>query len=125
MLGDRDAIATVAVKDVTAARKFYEGTLGLKPMPSQEKSVLSYKAGASTLLVYESGYAGTNQATAVTWGVGDVEGTVRDLKGKGVAFEHYDLPGTTRQGDVHVAGKTRVAWFKDPDGNIHSLVNEG
>jgi catechol 2,3-dioxygenase-like lactoylglutathione lyase family enzyme len=124
MLGDRDATATVAVKDVAAARKFYEEKLGLKPLPSQEKDVLSYKAGSSTLLVYQSRYAGTNQATAVTWDVGDVDGTVRALKGKGVAFEHYDLPGTTREGDVHVAGKTRVAWFKDPDGNIHSLVTQ-
>ena len=124
MLGDRDAIATVGVKDVAAARKFYEEKLGLKPLPSQEKDVLSYKAGSSTLLVYQSRYAGTNQATAVTWDVEDVDGTVRALKGKGVAFEHYDLPGTTREGDVHVAGKTRVAWFKDPDGNIHSLVTE-
>jgi catechol 2,3-dioxygenase-like lactoylglutathione lyase family enzyme len=124
MLGDRDAIATVAVKDVAAARKFYEEKLGLKPLPSQEKDVLSYKAGSSTLVVYQSRYAGTNQATAVTWDVDDVDGTVKALKAKGVAFEHYDLPDTTREGDVHVAGKTRVAWFKDPDGNIHSLVTE-
>ena len=45
------------------------------------------------------------------------------LKSKGISFEHYDLPGTTRAGDIHVAGNTRVAWFKDPDGNIHSLVS--
>lgn len=40
-----------------------------------------------------------------------------------MTFEHYDLPGTTRQGDIHAAGNTRVAWLKDPDGNILSLVN--
>ena len=40
-----------------------------------------------------------------------------------MTFEHYDLPGTTRRGDIHEAGSTRVAWFKDPDGNILSLVN--
>ena len=40
-----------------------------------------------------------------------------------MAFEHYDLPGMTRQGDLHVAGDMKVAWFKDPDGNIHSLIN--
>ena len=44
------------------------------------------------------------------------------LKGPGVAFEHYDLPQMTRQGDVHVAGAMKAAWFKDPDGNIFSLV---
>ena len=39
-------------------------------------------------------------------------------------FEHYDLPNTTLKGDIHESGDTRVAWFKDPDGNILSLVNE-
>ena len=124
MLADKDAMATIAVKDTKAAKKFYEGTLGLKPAPEQEPGVLAYQSGNATVLVYESQYARTNKATAATWVVGaDVEGVVRALKAKGVTFEHYDLPGTTRQGDVHVAGKTKVAWFKDPDGNILSIVN--
>ena len=124
MLADKDAMATIAVKDTKVAKKFYEGTLGLKPTPEQEPGVLTYKSGNATVLVYESQYARTNKATAATWVVGaDVEGVVRALKAKGVTFEHYDLPGTTRQGDVHVAGKTKVAWFKDPDGNILAIVN--
>ena len=124
MLADKDAMATIAVKDTKVAKKFYEGTLGLKPTPEQEPGVLAYKSGNATVLVYESQYARTNKATAATWVVGaDVEGVVRALKAKGVTFEHYDLPGTTRQGDVHVAGKTKVAWFKDPDGNILAIVN--
>lgn len=123
MLGDRDAIATIAVKDASVAKKFYEGKLGLKPTPGPEPSVLSYRSGNSSLLVYESQFAGTNKATAATWVVGDVDGTVRDLKTKGVAFERYDFPATAREGDVHVSGNTRVAWFKDPDGNILSIVS--
>jgi catechol 2,3-dioxygenase-like lactoylglutathione lyase family enzyme len=123
MLGDKEAVATIAVKDTKAAKKFYEGKLGLKPEPSQESGVLSYKSGSSSVLVYESRFAGTNKATAATWVVDDVDREVRDLKAKGVSFEHYDLPDTTRKGDVHVSGNTRVAWLKDPDGNILSLVN--
>ena len=69
-------------------------------------------------------YAGTNQATAVTWAVDDVDGIVRDLKEKGVTFERYDMPHTTHEGDVHVFGKLRNAWAKDPDGNILSIVNK-
>ena len=42
---------------------------------------------------------------------------------RGVAFEHYDLPGMTREGDVPCGGDLRVAWFKDPDGNVLSLVS--
>ena len=84
----------------------------------------AYRSGSSTILVYQSRFAGTNKATAATWLVGDaLEAIVRALTTKGVVFEHYDLPETTRQGDVHVSGKTRVAWFKDPDGNILSIVN--
>jgi hypothetical protein len=70
-----------------------------------------------------SQYAGTNKATAVTWDAGkDVDRLVQALKARGVTFEKYDLPDTTREGDVHVSGKRRLAWFKDPDGNIHALA---
>ena len=48
---------------------------------------------------------------------------MRALKSKGVVFEHYDMPGMTRDGDIHVAASRRVAWFKDPDGNILNIVN--
>jgi catechol 2,3-dioxygenase-like lactoylglutathione lyase family enzyme len=124
MLGNHEASATVAVKDMAKARKFYEGTLGLKLVHDEEGEALSFKTGGSTILVYRSEYAGTNQATAVTWSVDDVEALVQSLKGKGITFEHYDFPDVTMKGDVHVIGKLKVAWFKDPDGNIHSLVNE-
>ena len=124
MLGNKNAIATIAVKDIKAAGKFYGGTLGLKMADKQEPGTLAYKSGSSTIFVYPSQYAGTNKATSVTWPVGDdVEGAVQALKAKGVAFEHYDLPNTTRKGDVHIQGTVKVAWFKDPDGNIHSIVN--
>jgi len=123
MLADKDAVATIAVKDLKAAKKFYGDTLGLKPVPVPEPEVLNYKSGNSTVLVYKSQFAGTNKATAVTWIVDDVEGTVRDLKAKGISFEHYDFPGMTRKGDVHIAGKSKAAWFKDPDGNILAVVS--
>ena len=123
MLGDKDAIATIAVKDVEVARKFYQGKLGLKEEPSEESDVIVCKSGNSVILIYKSEYAGTNKATAVTWAVDDVQGVVRTLKSKGIAFEHYDFPDTTREGDVHVSGKRKAAWFKDPDGNILALVN--
>ena len=124
MLGDNNASATVAVKDLKSARKFYESTLGLKAVHTEGEEAVSYKAGNSELLVYHSQYAGTNKATAATWIVADVEGLVKDLKAKGVKFEHYDMPGVTRKGDVHVAGTMKNAWFKDPDGNILALVSE-
>ena len=121
MLSDKDAIATVAVKNLEIAKKFYEGTLGLTKVMENEE-VLAFKTGDSTLFVYRSPFAGTNQATGVTFVAEEVEDLVRTLKSRGVKFEHYDLPNLTLQGDLHVAGAMKVAWFKDPDGNIFSLV---
>ena len=125
MLGEKKPVATVAVRKLATAKEFYEGKLGLTPMDGNEKGVVSYRCGGSTLLVYESQYAGTNEATAVTWSIGsNLEDEVSALKAKGVTFEHYDMPGTTLVGDIHVFGKMKNAWFKDPDGNIHSLINQ-
>ena len=91
----------------------------------ENPGTVTYQVGPSFLLVYPSEYAGTNQATAATWAVGDdFEAAVEGLREKGVAFEQYDLPETTREGDIHVMGDMRAAWFKDPDGNILSLVNQ-
>ena len=121
MLSDHDAIATVAVRNLETAKTFYEGMLGFTTVMENEQ-VLTFKSGNSTLFVYRSQHAGTNQATAVTFVAEEVDDLVRTLKGRGVTFEHYDLPQMTRHGDVHVAGTMRTAWFKDPDGNIFSLV---
>jgi len=124
MLNHADAVANIAVKNLEAARKFYQDTLGLKQVGAEGEELIVFKSGSSTINVYRSQYAGTNQATAVTWTVGDdVEDVVSALKAKGVTFEHYDMPDMTREGDVHVAGDMRVAWFKDPDGNILNIVN--
>jgi catechol 2,3-dioxygenase-like lactoylglutathione lyase family enzyme len=124
MLGDWDAQATVAVRDLKAARPFYVDTLGLTPLPSDQPSVQAFRAGRSVVLVYESEFAGTNKATVLTWALGEAfDETVKALKAKGVMFAHYDLPNMSRDGDVHVAGDMRVVWFKDPDGNILSLGN--
>jgi len=123
LLRDTDAVATLAVKDLNVAARFYEETLGLGRAGADDSEAIVFESGDTTINVYRSSFAGTNKATALTWSVDDVDDVVRTLKGKGVTFEHYDLPETTREGDVHISGDVRVAWFKDPDGNILSVVN--
>jgi catechol 2,3-dioxygenase-like lactoylglutathione lyase family enzyme len=124
MLSDKEAIAMIAVKDLKAAAKFYQDTLGLTPIAAEGEEVITYRSGSSAINVYHSQYAGTNKATAVVWNVGDeIDAVVDRLKSKGVVFEHYDMPGLTVKGDVHVGGDMKVAWFKDPDGNILSVVS--
>lgn len=124
MLDGKTAVATVAVKDLAAAKKFYEGTLGLKQQKEEPGGGGVMYNGP--LFVYQSQYAGTNQATSVSWGVGeDLEKVIEELKSKNVTFEQYDnIPGVKREGDIHVIGELKSAWFKDPDGNILNLVNQ-
>lgn len=123
MLGQSDAVANLAVRDLNTARRFYENTLGLSPVDSAGDELVVYRSGNTTLNVYHSSFAGTNRATAVTWRVDDIEREVSELRARGVRFEHYELPDTHLEGDVHVSGDMKVAWFKDPDGNILNLVN--
>jgi catechol 2,3-dioxygenase-like lactoylglutathione lyase family enzyme len=126
MLGDKTVVATVAVKDLEAAKKFYGGTLGLTKTDTDDPGGVMYKSGDSNIFVYPSSFAGSNKATAASWGVGDdLQKIVDDLKGKDVSFEQYDdLPGVKREGEIHIMGDLKAAWFKDPDGNILNIVNQ-
>ena len=122
MLGSNNVCACLAVKDMDAAVKFYGETLGLEKGMETPAGTF-FKSGNLGVFIYPSQYAGTNQATAASWMVDDVEAETKALKDKGVSFEQYDdLPGK-REGDVHIIGDMKSAWFKDPDGNILNLVN--
>ena len=122
MLGNLDIRPTLGVRDLAAARAFYEGKLGLSVKHDHMPGTVVYKAGQGELFVYESRFAGTNQATAASWNAGaELGAIVAGLRAKGVAFEHYDLPGMRLEGDIHVGEGMRIAWFKDPDGNILAL----
>jgi catechol 2,3-dioxygenase-like lactoylglutathione lyase family enzyme len=121
MLRKADATPMIAVKDLDRARRFYEETLGLATKEAMGGEVLEVTSGDTLINVYRSEFAGTNQATALTFDVDDIESEVRELKGKGIFFEHYDMPGLDQQGDIYVAEGVKTAWFKDPDGNILSL----
>lgn len=126
MLNNLNAITTIGVKDINRARDFYEKKLGLKAVESTEpmEEVQLLKSGNTLVELYKSDFAGTNKATAISWIVGDdIFKEVDDLKKKGISFEHYDFPDAKLEGDVHVMGNIKAAWFKDPDGNILCLGN--
>ena len=123
MLSDHQAIATIAVKNLPTAARFYEDVLGLRAVSKEGDDLIVYQCGNSMLNVYRSAHAGSNQATSVAWAVGEgIDAEVRALKEKGVTFEHYEMAGMKLVGDVHEGGDMKVAWFKDPDGNILNLV---
>ena len=99
MLRDTDAVATLGVKDLRAAARVLEETLGLSRAGSEDNEAMVFESGDTKINVYPSSFAGTNRATALTWAVDDVDDVVRTLKAKGVRFEHYDLPETRREGE--------------------------
>ncbi len=126
MLKDTSSSAIVAVSDIDRARRFYEGVLGLTVEDEAMGEVLTFRTGATRLVVYRSDEAGSNRANAVVWGVGDeIDAITADLRGKGVTFEHYDMPGVTYADGIHSGGGFRMVWFKDPDGNILHLNSDG
>lgn len=124
MLAHADAIATVGVRDIEGAREFYGNVLGLLEEEGGEEAagVLFFRSGNTRVQVYRSDYAGTNQATAITWDVGErILEIVDALKAKGATFERYDIPGMRLEGELYVTEGFKVTWLKDPDGNILSI----
>jgi len=119
-----DAITMIAVKDLAVAKRFYGETLGLAQDGPDNENVAAFRSGNTKVNLYRSDFSGTNKATTAMWAVGEqVDAVVAALQEKGVAFERYDFPGAEHAGNVHVFGDLRVAWFRDPDGNILSVQN--
>ena len=116
--------ASAAVSDMPRARQFYEGVLGLVPGTDTGGNV-GYPCGGDTQInVYLSPNAGTATFTIAGFDVDDIEMVVAELTQQGVTFEQYDLPPivTDAQGIAHFDGDAKVAYFKDPDGNILSVA---
>ena len=118
MIESATAHATIAVTDIDRAKKFYGEILGLNAREERSDGVIYAAGGGTWFLVYPSQFAGTNKATCMTFEVQDLDGTVKELRDRGVVFEEYDFPGLkTVDGIAEIQGE-RGAWFKDPDGNI-------
>jgi catechol 2,3-dioxygenase-like lactoylglutathione lyase family enzyme len=109
--------AYIPVSNVSRARKFYEGTLGLRPKEEYAGGVI-YECGGAEVFLYPTSNAGTSKASQAYWQVGDVEAEVVELKARGVKFEEYDMPGVTMKNSIATAGGAKTAWFKDTEGNI-------
>jgi catechol 2,3-dioxygenase-like lactoylglutathione lyase family enzyme len=107
------------------AKKFYEETLGLQASDTREGAV--YECGGGTrLALYQRETPTKADHTAAGWQVEDVEAVVQALGEKGVVFERYDMPGLkTDERGIASGGGVKGAWFKDPDGNILSVVQYG
>ena len=124
MLDEARIGANVPVSNLDQAIAFYQGMLGLKLFErgDEQRYARFEGAGATKLGVYESGTAGQSRHTLASFVVDDVRAVVDELRGRGVTFEDYDMPGLkTVDGIAHI-GDTYTAWFKDPDGNILEIA---
>jgi catechol 2,3-dioxygenase-like lactoylglutathione lyase family enzyme len=123
MLGERPFYADISVKDLQEARRFYEDILGVSPVRESETEIV-YRAGDTLFAIYPGPAAGSCQHTLGTFMVEDIEAMVEELRSRGVTFEEYDMPGLKTVNGIAQIGPDKVAWFKDPDGNILSVGEE-
>lgn len=118
-------IGTAApVSDLAKARDFYENKLGFEPSAPAGDDMVAYELGGGTgLMVYVSDHAGTNEATLAGFEVPDFNAMFTELRERGVEFERFEdeSGATTDDEGIIDAGDYRVAFFKDPDGNIFSI----
>jgi predicted enzyme related to lactoylglutathione lyase len=123
MLKDSKAFSGFSVDDVPRAKQFYGETLGLDV--SEENGLLAlHLAGESTVLVYPKDNHEAATFTVLNFPVEDVEATVDRLAATGVRFEHYDGELQTDEKGIFRGQGPTIAWFKDPAGNILSVLED-
>jgi predicted enzyme related to lactoylglutathione lyase len=120
MLDKATVTANIPAGDLGRARAFYADKLGLTPSQELAGVMLLYRTATDSVFsVYQTEFAGQAGHTIAQWHVDDVDVAVRDLKDKGVVFEHYDMPGVEWNGDVASMGDMgKAAWFKDSEDNV-------
>ncbi|WP_174775413.1 VOC family protein [Cryobacterium frigoriphilum] len=124
MTSQVEIYSVLPAKDLQRARQFYSDAFGMEPDQDMPEGLIYRTAGGAMILIYETPFAGTNQATAIGLVTDTFDTDMADLRAKGVKFEEYDLPGLkTENGVVEMEG-AKGAWFKDTEGNIVSLSED-
>jgi len=118
-LSTAPAATTLPAEDLKRARSFYEEKLGLETETRDDmpEGLFVHAGRGSLIFLYERGRA-TAENTAVTFEVDDLEGTVSELRSRGVQFEEYDFPGIKTVNSIAARDADKAAWFKDSEGNI-------
>ena len=125
MLGDSKSFSGFSVDDIQKAKEFYGQTLGLKVSESHGLLTL-HLAGGNNVLIYPKPNHAPATFTILNFPVDNVDKAVDELAKRGVRFEIYNTPDikTDKKGIMRGKGPT-IAWFKDPAGNIFSVLDEG
>ncbi|NIK55617.1 VOC family protein [Kribbella shirazensis] len=121
MFHDTKAFSGFSVDDIPAAKEFYGTTLGIDV--GEENGMLQLRiAGGNPVLVYPKENHVPAEYTVLNFPVGDIEATARELVARGIAFEKYG--DTQDELGIHRGGGPLIAWFKDPAGNVLSIIQE-
>jgi catechol 2,3-dioxygenase-like lactoylglutathione lyase family enzyme len=121
MLSSAKPMAFVATADAARARAFYESVLGLRVVEDQPLSLVLDSAGTA-IRVQKVEAVRAAPYTALGWEVADVAAAVRGLGARGVVFDQYAGMQQDELGIWTSPSGARVAWFRDPDGNVLSLT---
>jgi catechol 2,3-dioxygenase-like lactoylglutathione lyase family enzyme len=124
MLAQAQMTTILPVKDLARARDFYENKLGLQAEGLQADGKFLLRCGGGFLALFPKPEGTKAEHTAVSFLVNDIIAEIRELKGRGVEFHDYDLPGLKTVEHVCVLGAEKAAWFNDPEGNILCLHEE-
>ena len=123
ILGTSKLVAFVATKDPAKARTFYEGVLGLRLVEDEKPFALVFDANGIMLRVTIVQEHNPAPFTVLGWDVASIEKTVERLTAAGVEFQRYaGLNDGDPKGIWTAPGGARIAWFKDPDGNVLSVT---
>jgi catechol 2,3-dioxygenase-like lactoylglutathione lyase family enzyme len=125
MLGNSKAYSGFAVDDAARAKRFYTETLGLgvSDLDAQTGLLALHVGGERTILVYEKPDFTPATYTILNFPVDDIDKVVDELTARGVSFEKYEGFGQDEKGIARGQGPN-IAWFKDPAGNILSVLEE-
>jgi catechol 2,3-dioxygenase-like lactoylglutathione lyase family enzyme len=120
MLSAGKLIGFVPTTDSKSSREFYENKLGFK-FVSDDQFALVMQAGESMIRIVKGAKFTPAQYTVMGWEVTDIEAMVKWLNDRGVTFEKYPFVQDQKSGIWTTPNGDKVAWFKDPDGNVLSL----
>jgi catechol 2,3-dioxygenase-like lactoylglutathione lyase family enzyme len=123
MLNSAKLVAFAPTTDFDKARSFYEGVLGLK-FVALDGFALVMDANGTRIRIAKVGKFTPAQFTILGWDVQRIDDVVSDLEKKGVKFERFPGLEQDKLGVWTAPGGARVAWFKDPDGNILSISEQ-
>jgi predicted enzyme related to lactoylglutathione lyase len=122
MLKNSPVVPYIPVHDVQRARRFYEDKVGLVAREEIAGGVVYECGKGSWIFLYPSGGAGTSTASQAFWQVEDLDAEIAELKGRGVVFENYDIPGLKTVDGVATFHTSKAAWFKDSEGNTMAII---